>query len=424
LTDDDRREVVWASLVSATDDAIVVGVKAPDGGGRLEYRSPEPTWSAPPPTADFIAIALAQYAAAAGHDLHVDGQVTRHQLDRLDEYVQIWSTWRPDLFGRVRISATEEVDEPATPPDGGAVMGFSGGVDAAYALAAHSTGALGRLSRRVDLGVLVVGWDLRSGDEQAIAIALRSARESLAAYGARTAVVETNWKDAFCPAWFMCFNAGLMAILHTFAGPHTAAIHATDHSYRDELRMAPYGSNLAINHLLGRPGFPVISTGGLHRRLARVGFLGDHPELLGRLRVCYQEGAGGANCGHCEKCVRTQLELRANALSADGLFPSAMTVDDLRAATVTNPTVLLHYEDVLARLDGDDPWRPEVAAWVTRERLEDARRRNLPAARLPGLEAQLAAARADLAAMQASRSWRLTRPLRLGADRIRGRRAR
>jgi len=421
VADESTRPIIRAVLASATDDAIDVAVRGPDGDDTLTYRSPEPTWTAPPATADFIAVALAQHAAAAGHDLHVEGSVTRQQLDRLDEYLQIWSTWRPDLFHRVHITAAEEVDEPA-PSSGGAVMGFSGGVDAAYALAAHATGALGRLSRPVDVGVLVVGWDLRRGDEPAIARARQSVEESLTEYGARTVVVETNWKDTFCPAWFMCFNAGLMSILHTFSGAHGAAIHATDHSYRDELRMAPYGSNLAINHLLGRPGFPVVSTGGLHRRLARIRFLGDHPELLERLRVCYQEGAGGANCGHCEKCVRTQLELRANGLPADGLFPSAMTVDDLRAATVHNPTVLMHYEDVLATLEGHDPWRPEVAAWIKRERLADARRRNLPAARLPGLEAQLEAARAEVTALQASRSWRYTEPLRRGADLLSGRR--
>lgn len=418
MADSGIRQTIRACPVSATPGEIAVDVQGPDGGRRLEYRSPDPVWTSPPTTADFIAIALAQYAAAAGHDLHVDGPVTRRQLDRLDEYLQIWSTWRPDLFSRVRVTATEEVDEPAT-GGAGAVMGFSGGVDAAYALAAHTTGAVGRSSSPVGLGVLVVGWDLRSGDVEAIARARRLAEEALTAYGARTAVVETNWKDLFCPAWFMCFNAGLMAILHTFSGEYATAIHATDHSYRDELRMAPYGSSLAINHLLGRPGFPVVSTGGLHRRLGRIGFLADHPELLWRLRVCYQEGAGGANCGHCEKCVRTQLELRANRLPTDRIFPAAMTADDLWAATVTNPTVLLHYEDVLGSLDADDPWRREVAAWVKRERMADARRRHLPAARIPELETRLAAAEAELAAMQQSRSWRLTGPLRRSADRFR-----
>jgi hypothetical protein len=152
--------------------------------------------------------------------------------------------------------------------------------------------------------------------------------------------------------------------------------------------------------------------------------LADHPALVDALRVCYQEGAEGANCGHCEKCVRTQLELRVLGLPTTAASPSPMTPDDLEAATVTNATVLMHFEDILARMRTDDEVRPQLQRWVDRERLEHARRRGLPLARVADLERELAAARHDLAALKASRSWRLTQPLRAATDRMRPLKAR
>src|SRR5918994_1385594 len=131
-----------ARLDRASDRSISVVVDGPgDTGGTLRFASPEPVWAAPPPTHDFIAVSLAQYAASEGCDLHVDGPVTTSQLERLDELQTIWSVWRPDKFQRIGLSADEEVPLPEPAERRGAVMGFSGGGGASFALAAHSTPA-------------------------------------------------------------------------------------------------------------------------------------------------------------------------------------------------------------------------------------------------------------------------------------------
>jgi hypothetical protein len=363
---------IRARLLSATDQRIEVGVRDPGGEERtLWFSSPAPAWQGEPPTHDFIAVALAHYAAFRGVDLHVDGPVTAAQLDQLDQFLTIWSVWRPDLFRRVSITAGEEVSGrmPAEAPDG-AAMAFSGGVDAGFALAVHADGRAGRLNRRVDLGVLAVGSDLRHGDTEALALAQDSARRVLESYGARLAVVSSNWRQEFCDKWFMSFNTGFMAMLHTFSATHGAGIHATDLSYRLELRLPPYGSHFGINHLLGNPSFPIISTGGTHSRLERVEYLSDHPRILESLRVCYQADAGGTNCGRCQKCIRTQLELRALGLedAAAPAFPTTFDVEDLRSAKAGNPTVLSHFEEIVERLDPEDPIRPEVERWLRRRR--------------------------------------------------------
>ena len=416
------RPLMRARLGEATEDRITVEVDSPAGRQLLEYRSPDPVWHAPPTTLDFAAVSLVQYAASSHCDLALEGEATRQQLERLDEFLMIWSTWRPDLFEYVSVVAEHEIEEALSDERAGAVMGFSGGVDAAFALATHKTGAAGRLTRDIDLGVLVVGWDLKHADDEGVRRASESARRALEAYGVELAVVSTNWQQDFCRAWFMTFSSALAAILHTFSERSAAAVHATDRSYLEEMRIAPYGSHMSINHLLGHPGFPVVSTGGTHTRLERIAFLGDHPALLRELRVCYQPEAGGGNCGRCEKCVRTQLELRATGLSAAEAFPTPMTADDLRSAEVHRPSVLQHYDNVLARLTPSEEYHEVLSTWLQRQRSSTVppRVRQL-SARVSELERELVRAREEIAALQASRSWRVTSPLRRTSDRLRRR---
>ena len=363
---------VEARLVAAGDDRIEVSVREPGGEARtLWFASPTASWEAAPETLDFIAVALAHYAARRGLDLHLDGPVTGAQLDQLDQFLTIWSVWRPDLYQHVSISAAVEV--PVRAPEdspAGAVLTFSGGVDAGFALAVHADGQAGRLNRRVDLGVLVVGSDLRHDDPRALALAQDSARRVLESYDARLAVVASNWRQEFCDKWFMSFNTGFMAMLHTFSATHGAGIHATDHNFLLEMNRSPYSSHTSINHLLGNPSFPIVSTGGTHSRIERVEYLGAHPRILERLRVCFQTDAGGGNCGRCEKCVRTQLELRAVGLeeAAAPAFPVPFDLDDLRHVDPRNVMVVKLFEDIYERLAPEDPIRGEVERWLRRHR--------------------------------------------------------
>ena len=226
-------EPIRVRLLSADDQRIEVGVRDPGASERtMWFASAEPVWEAPPPTLDFAAVALAHCAAFRGHDLHLEGAVTSAQLDHLDEFLGIWSIGRPEAYRRVAVSAEDE--RPVRSPDhipARSAMAYSSGVDAGFALALHHDGGMSRLNRKIDLGVLVVGSDLKHGDDHALAVARESAERVLGEYDARLAVVASNWRQKFCDKWFMSFNTGFMAVLHTFSATHSPGIHATDHNY-------------------------------------------------------------------------------------------------------------------------------------------------------------------------------------------------
>ncbi len=414
-----------ARLVEAGHDRLEVAVRSGGEAPRtLWYRSRRPVWDEVPSTHEFVAVALAQCAAASGEDLLVEGPVRTGLLDQLQEYLSIWASWRPDRFAAVRVAASEEVPDDVPAPAGRAraVMGFSGGVDASFALAAHASGAPGRLTSPIGLGVLVIGWDVRHADEVGRRVAAETASRSLRAYGASCAVVATNWQQDFCPAWFLMFNAGLVGLLHTFAATHAGAVYANDLAYEEELGRGPYGGRFATNRLLGHPSFPVRTTGGSHRRIERVAFLADHPALVANLRVCFQEGAAGKNCGRCEKCVRTQLELRAAGIVGPELaaaFPTPMGMADLHSASTTNTAVMSHYEDIAAALPPGDEYVQPTRAWARRHRQAHAERLGLPMARVAALERQRRDLRAELDDLRASTSWRVSKPIRTAARTLR-----
>jgi hypothetical protein len=402
--------MISAHLSAARPDLLEMTVVEGDSIRRLRYEGWGEVWPAQPSRLDFAAVALAQYAAASGQDLHLNGPVTRDLLVNLDEYLRIWAVWRPDRFAHVELTADAEV--PAAPGPRGAVIGFSGGVDSSFALAAHASGLLGRQSRSVDRGVLVIGWDIRHGDLAAARRVERSAAESLRAYGADLAVVSTNFQQEFCPAWFMMFNAGLVSVLTTFADDYSGAVVGNDQTYLQEFRTGPYGCHSSVNHLLGQPAFPVVTAGGTHDRVERLRVLRDHPALLKGLRVCFQSWAGGRNCGHCGKCLRTNLEMRAAGLDPSVAFPEPFTAEDFLRDAPANPLVYWRHHDLYDQLPDDDPWRAHVGQWLDRHGTRPARPGAALRARVADLEQRLVAADAVVDELHASTSWRVTAPLR------------
>jgi hypothetical protein len=103
-------------------------------------------------------------------------------------------------------------------------------------------------------------------------------------------------------------------------------------------------------------------------------------------------------------------------------FPSPMTREDLATVTIDRPHVAPHFQDVLERLPEDDEFRAPLRAMVDAWRLSRTPRVRQLTDRVADLEQQLATSRDEPRAMEESRSWRVTRPLRAATDRLHGRR--
>jgi len=307
---------VTAKAVRVSAFRIEVKIESGTEKKVLYFESDFPFWEDAPINEDYAAVALFLYCASRKQDIYIDGRVTESLLHNLDEYLKIWSLWKPELYKNIKIGVKEIVpDKPFR--DLPAVMAFSGGLDASFSLADHQARATGNIFKEIRTGILIVGFDLKEDKKSTINLAYKNAKHSVEDFGADCAVIKTNWQQELCPDWTMGYDAGVACILHTLASHYSCGILSGTISFLQELGELPYGCNMMTNHLLGSYTFPVILTGGTHTRFEKAGFVGRFPALQNRLRVCWQPLENGINCGECEKCVRTRLEMLAYGLEPD-----------------------------------------------------------------------------------------------------------
>lgn len=315
-----------------------------------------------PPTNDFAVISLLPHAMKVGADIRCEGRVSREQLARIEEAQDAWVMWRPDLFRKISIFADEEVDS-AAPANRDAVLAYSGGLDATFALHAHRKGLLGRRQNNLRAGVMVHGFDVLLDRPDIFAKSSELGARILESYGLPLTTVRTNWRDIRGLPWDTVFIFAISSVMHQFSGVVSRAVVAADDAYNGEA--LGWGSNSITNPLMGHFGFPIEFAGGGYTRTNKAKAFASNPVVLSNLRVCFQNPADGHNCGRCEKCIRTKLNFIAAGIGPVACLgdpPSRAEIDRL---VIDKPAVLSLYRDILD--SGGD--------WPGHEELRDALRR-------------------------------------------------
>lgn len=120
-------------------------------------------------------------------------------------------------------------------------------------------------------------------------------------------------------------SAGLAAIGHAATiGPAFAFIGST-YSLHNPV---PWGSHPAVDGLFSSQRLIILHDGSRFSRLDKVRDLARWPAALAALRPCPAEPEFGANCGRCEKCMRTRIELLvAGVEETDTLGPSLTPIE-------------------------------------------------------------------------------------------------
>ncbi len=75
----------------------------------------------------------------------------------------------------------------------------------------------------------------------------------------------------------------------------------------------------------------------INSRLERLERVSREIDLLNSLRVCYRHQPDRLNCGKCEKCLRTMLELYVlDRLCDCETLPSDININDLEKITISS----------------------------------------------------------------------------------------
>ena len=264
----------------------------------------------PPPLQvhDFAVLSALIVAMREGRPVHVEGPVTEALIRGLEEFQEAWALWRTK-YTPVRITA-DQIVPVETPSTRRGMFAFSGGVDGTFALLRHHKARAGLRTARPIGAMLVHGFDIPLGEQQAFDRARANVADVIGALGLPLAVVRTNWRSEACKVWPQEYLAGLSACLHQFRGLANVGVLGAGEDYAHF--EPPVGSNNPItNHLLSGGGFEIHTEGGGFTRTQRVALINDYPEIAAKLRVCWEGPLTGGNCGRCEKCIRTKLNFMA-----------------------------------------------------------------------------------------------------------------
>lgn len=147
--------------------------------------------------------------------------------------------------------------------------------------------------------------------------------------------------------------------MHEF---HGAAFAAIAHAFAKRLSLAFLASSFAIDHLVPWGSHPLIDSqysstelqfrhDGLRlSRLEKVRLVAGWDVALQNLRVCTGDPPPGyLNCGRCEKCLRTMIELTAvGKLGATNAFPStSVSYDTVKWLELTSAYQAGWYREVV-----------------------------------------------------------------------------
>lgn len=222
---------------------------------------------------------------------------------------------------------------------------FSGGVDSFYTL-------LQNQETITDL-IFLHGYD-QALDEQGLRQGLAaSARQVAAHYGKRAIELESNIRLYLDPQvpWIWSFGAGLAAPMHTLA-PHFSRFYFSGaHAYTAG-ELVPAGVDPRLDPYWGTEALEVIHFGADTPRVEKTARVAQDEFALQHLFVCLHSRPGAKNCGRCEKCLRTMIDLAAvGALERCTTFAEPLDLKRVAGMRIANHHHRALYSLTLAYLE-------------------------------------------------------------------------
>jgi hypothetical protein len=222
--------------------------------------------------------------------LSAEAPVDSRWRDNLDPLVEILHAWwrTPRLPPEV---ATRPALNGDVPSASRTALFFSGGVDSFYSLLEGG--------RRVDLLVLIHGFDYPLSDGRRHAAAERTLRAVAAAAGADWAVLRTNvrehpWLQGV--SWERTHGGILAAAAHLLPENVSEVWISSSISIG---RGQPWGSHWRIDPLWSSARRRVVPVGQELRRSEKLSRIAAEPLSQAHLRVCWENAAGSSKAAAC-----------------------------------------------------------------------------------------------------------------------------
>lgn len=301
-----------------------------------------------PDDAEPFLIAAVMDAMAERRDIHVQGTVGFQLLSNLHEFMVAWSRWLPETFHVVAVAASSmsvSPDQRDLPHDG-AVAAYSGGIDATCTLYRHFHSLEGHRSRRIAACALIQGFDIPLDQDEKFAWSLGIAQDTLDSIGAVVHPLRTNFREAIRTNWENSHGAALVSALQFFKPMARSCLIGSSKPYDDIV--FPYGSNPLTDAFLSSSSMQVLHDGSRFDRIEKTAIIAQWPEGTRNLRVCWKGNQVEANCGKCEKCIRTKLGFMALGKPYAPSLGAPPTVWEILNLVFISYAIIVDFRQILA----------------------------------------------------------------------------
>lgn len=279
--------------------------------------------------------------------LVVEGDICTRLVDGMAVAMAWYRLWYGPRWAPLALEAGRRGTVLPTRGRTGAIY-FSCGVDSLYSLR--------RISARMPAGhwaaprvaLFVIGYDLRR--PKATERALANAQAAADAAGLTLVPVRSNMPslDDDYALWTLQFGGpAFVALAHALGRGIAQAWLGAD---CDIPNLVPWCNHPATVPEFSSHDVQIQQDGIEATRAEKAGAIADWDVVHRHLRVCTKNPEHTLNCGRCEKCVRTRLELLAfgdaDALPAFG--GCALSANDVRAIEIRMDSI--YYDEILPSL--------------------------------------------------------------------------
>jgi hypothetical protein len=325
-------------------------------GQELSFAIADPGLADREPPGDAFLAACFPLAAVFGEKrLRIESASCPMLIEGLQAAHAVWAGW-----GGMRPAAPAvEMPPPRQPRGTGgqrrSVVFLSGGVDGLHALWHNRRVYCDGDPAYIREALLIHGFDIgkrvRAPEHQHFELARRRLEPVATEVGLRLISCRTNLRHlpALPGFWTGRHNgAALAAVGHAaIVGPGFLFIGGT----YPLSAAVPMGSHPLVDPLFSSQRVRVIHAGAHLSRLDKVRALANWPTALAALRVCPSNVDGRANCGRCEKCLATRLELLvAGVEETSALGPSLTPAELWEAIPPSASHRAVRYRDLLPAL--------------------------------------------------------------------------
>jgi hypothetical protein len=291
-------------------------------------------------------------AMSQGAMLQVRGEVSPRLLAAVPRIMDLVCGWQPALH---RVTLEDAVPRATVPAAGHRVGSFfSGGLDSFYTLLKHR-------DTITDL-IHIYGFQRQSRD-----VSLRQRTSDLvhrvaAQFGKNVIEIESDYRAFLAPYvshTLLAHGASLATVGHLL-GPDFKRIYIAASYHQDDL--FPWGSHPDLDPLWSTESLDVVHDGCDATRVDKARLVAQSDLAMQSLRVCHKNSRENLNCGRCEKCIRTMINLAAvGGLDRCSTFAAPLTIQKVRRLLggAHGPEVFL--KENLRALDASG-CNPELAA--------------------------------------------------------------